>query len=320
MKRVFSLILACGFAAPFMAVASELVGSNQRLSGIWGSDRITNIPFWKSGFGELWTYLQGSHYFSYGVAIAIIAMILAFGAHYMAVGPKEFDEEGGKVYAFSVFMRIVHLIAAVSWTVLIPTGVIMMWGESFGGGFFVRLMKNLHGIATILFAISIVPMFVAWFYRMLPRLYDIKWMLIVGGYLSKKKRPIYAGKYNAGQKIWFWVAMLGGAIMIVTGAEMYLLDVTTPGASYFGLTQIEVLRLCALTHNILGIGVAMFFLVHIYMAVFAIKGSIHSIITGYKPEEEVYILHHYWYQELLKKGKIQKSEWENVYPKLASIY
>ncbi|MPB71754.1 formate dehydrogenase subunit gamma, partial [Campylobacter fetus] len=223
----------------------------------------------------------------------------------------------GKIYAFSKYVRIIHLIAALSWIVLVPTGIIMMWGDSFGGGFFVRLVKNLHGLATILFAISIVPMLLMWGKRMLLSIYDIKWMMIVGGYLSKEKHPVPAGKFNAGQKSWFWVAVGGGFVMILTGAAMYFLDFNTPIlSSTFGLTQIEILRLSAIVHNVLGIVCAVFLLVHIYMAVFAIKGAIHSIITGYKEEEEVYILHHYWYQELVNKGLIKPSKFEAYHSNL----
>lgn len=297
--------------------ANQLEGINQGMSPIWDDNRLVGIDRYDSYFGSLWTYLQGNDYFSYGVAIAIIAVLIAFSTHYMVVGPKHFDHHSGKVYAFSKYVRLVHLIAAISWVILVPTGVIMMWGDLFGGGFFVRLMKNLHGIATILFAISIVPMFLMWGKRMLLSLYDIKWMMIVGGYLSKIKNPVPAGKFNAGQKAWFWVAMLGGFVMILTGAAMYFLNFNTPIlSSVFGLTQVEVLRLAAIVHNIIGIVCAVFLLVHIYMAVFAIKGAIHSIITGYKEEEEVYILHHYWYQELVKNGLMKPSKFEASYTNL----
>jgi len=42
----------------------------------------------------------------------------------------------------------------------------------------------------------------------------VKWMMIVGGYLSKEKKPIPAGKFNAGQKMWYWIATLGGMVMV----------------------------------------------------------------------------------------------------------
>ena len=186
-----------------------------------------------------------------------------------------------------------------------------------GGGAFVRFCKNAHGLATIAFAIAVMPMLVTWFWRMLPRAYDIKWMMIVGGYLSKKKRTIPAGKFNAGQKAWFWVATLGGIVMIATGASMFFLDYNIPEMrSALGMSQIEILRASAIIHNFLGAVCAVFLLVHIYMAVFAISGAIHSMIDGHKPEEEVYVLHHYWYRELLDKGQIAKSQFEAKYPRL----
>lgn len=305
------------FGLTRVAFAKEFIDQLQHNSPVWGEGRITNINPYYEGFGPIFTQWQGNDYFAMLAAVAIIAVIIAFIGHYAIVGPKIFSHHHGKIYAFSAFERLIHLIAAVTWVILVLTGLIMMFGEEFGGGFFVRLCKNLHGLATIGFSISIVPMFTFWFVRMLPAVYDLRWMMMVGGYLSKTKKPIPAGKFNAGQKAWFWVSMVGGFFMILTGASMFFLDYNIPALrEILGMSQIEILRISAIVHNILGVVCAVFLLVHIYMAVFAIKGSIHSIITGYKEEEEVYILHHYWYQELLKKGKIQRSTFEDQYTNL----
>jgi formate dehydrogenase subunit gamma len=133
---------------------------------------------------------------------------------------------------------------------------------------------------------------------------DLKWMMILGGYLNKDKKPVPAGRFNAGQKMWFWLATLGGFVMIATGAVMYYQDFKLEFVASFGLSQIDFLRASAIVHNILGMGVLALFLTHIYMSVFAIKGAIHSIITGYKEEEEVEILHSSFYKELKEKNKI----------------
>lgn len=147
-------------------------------------------------------------------------------------------------------------------------------------------MKELHGLATIPFAIVVIPMFLMWIKNMFLHLDDIKWLMIVGEYLSKVKNPVPAGKFNAGQKTWYWMATLGGIIMIVTGA------------------QIDILRASAIIHAIFALFIVILFFIHIYMAVFAIKGAIHSIINGYKEEEEVKILHSSWYKKLKEKGKV----------------
>lgn len=277
--------------------SSLLIASDLTTSG-----RVENITNYK--LGHLWTLLA-STYITPLALIVLIAVLAAFSLHYMVIGPKSFSHEGKKIYAFSLFERSFHFIAAISWIILVPTGLIIMNGHFFGGGVFVRACKNLHGIATILFFISIIPMFFCWIRRMLPAGYDIKWLMIVGGYLSKVKKPVPAGKFNFGQKMWYYVAVFGGAVMIITGAFMFFLDFQSDFLqSTFGLTHINILRLSAITHNILGILCATMFFVHLYMAVFAIKGSIHSMITGYKEEEEVYILHSYWYKELTRDKKI----------------
>jgi len=53
----------------------------------------------------------------------------------------------------------------------------------------------------------------------------------------------------------------------------------------------------------MGFVVLAIFITHIYMSMFAIKGAVHSIITGYVEEEEVKILHSTWYKKLKDQGK-----------------
>ena len=109
---------------------------------------------------------------------------------------------------------------------------------------------------------------------------DIAWLFILGGYLSKKKKPVPAGKFNAGQKMWFWLATVGGGIMAYTGWYLYTFNAVT-----------DQLRIMSLIHSFLGATLVALFLVHLYMSLFAIKGAITSMINGYKPREEVEILH-----------------------------
>ena len=164
--------------------------------------------------------------------------------------------------------------------------------------------RVLHGYATILFCISVVPMFVFWMVDMLPAWYDIKWVFILGGYLQKGKREVPAGKFNAGQKMWFWFSTLGGVVMILTGAAMYFQDFNLGIAGLLGLTQIDLLRASAILHNILAIAIVALFFTHVYMSLFAIKGAVHSIISGDKEEDEVKHLHSMYYKKLKREQKI----------------
>jgi len=255
-----------------------------------------------SHLGDLFVYLQTKLFENAYLSIVIIVP-LVFLVHYLVIGPKKFKHDGKKYYVFSLFNRVVHGMAAISFIIIVPTGLIMMFGSTFGGGEFVKACKELHAVATVLFMVSVVPMFIMWLKNMLFTAEDIKWFMILGGYLSKEKKPVPAGKFNAGQKMWFWVCTIGGIMMIFTGVTMYVADLNLAVLTMFGLTKIEMLRLCIIAHNIVGLAMTALFFTHIYMSIFAIKGAIASIINGYKEEEEMAILHSSYYKEIQKDKK-----------------
>ena len=230
-------------------------------------------------YGKLFTFLQGEWFWKIFLVI-ITAVPTVFFLHYMIVGAKHFDHDGPKVYFFSLFTRIVHFVASISFTLLVITGLMIVFGSFLGGGGLIRIARYTHLVSAIVFALPCLLMFIIWVKDMLPQLHDIHWMFILGGYLSKKKKPVPASKFNAGQKMYFWFAIFGGGVMAYTGYIIWGM-----GAA------IETVRLYAILHNVLGMGIVAFYLTHVYMSVFAIAGSLESMKTGYKPKEEVDILH-----------------------------
>ncbi|TKB09428.1 formate dehydrogenase subunit gamma [Desulforhopalus sp. IMCC35007] len=296
-KIIFSII------TPLILASAAYAADSQ----IWGEMILSNIKAYGEvssfSLGPLFVLLQ-SAYFSKIFLVVVLAVPTVFLLHYLIIGPKVFSHDGDKIYVFSLFQRIIHLIAAVAFLILIPTGLMIIFGKYLGGGSLVLGARYLHGVATLMFIVSVIPMFLFWLIEMLPTLDDIKWVFILGGYLSKEIKEIPAGKFNAGQKMWFWVASLGGVVMIATGAAMYLQDFNYNIAASFGLSQIDFLRASALIHNVLAVLITAFFFTHAYMSLFAIKGAIHSIITGYKENDEVKYLHSSFYKKLKKQGQI----------------
>lgn len=295
--RIF-MLLSLYFPAVFAAGGSQ----------IWDSGRVANISTYGQAetykLGQWFTFLQ-NEYFAKIFLIILIAVPALFALHFMVIGPMRFSHEGKKIFTFSLFNRIVHWTAAVAFLMLVPTGFIIMFGKTFGGGTFVLFARYIHDVGTVVFTLAVLPMFFMWVTRMIIAFDDFKWLLIFGGYLSKKKKPIPAGKFNSGQKTWFWLATCGGIIMILTGAAMFFMDFdSTPLQDLTGLSHIDILRLSAMIHNILGMAMVILFFVHLYMSLFAIKGAVSSMLTGYKHEEEVKIMHSSWYRELKEKGKV----------------
>ncbi|MDR3629147.1 MAG: formate dehydrogenase subunit gamma [Desulfocapsaceae bacterium] len=297
MKKYWFVLITSLLAASIASAADSRIWGGMILANIlaYGQEHATRL-------GPLFTTLQ-AFYFRKIFAGVLLCVPAAFLVHYLVLGQKVFSHDGEKIFVFSVFKRLVHWLAALAFIILIPTGLMMVFGRYLGGGTLVATARHLHGVGTVVFLVAVIPMFLFWVAEMLPTRDDMRWVLMAGGYLSRAKQEIPAGKFNAGQKMWFWMVTLGGSGMIATGAALYLQDFDYGAASLLGLSQIDLLRFCAIVHNFLAMAIIANFITHVYMALFAIKGVISSMITGYKEEEEVRFLHSSFYKKL--KGQRQ---------------
>ncbi len=271
--------------------SSVLLGEGLSAERLTSGESITGIRA-INGLGELFTILQGK-YFAIIFLCVILFVPLAFFGHYKAIGARHYNHNS-KLRVFSKYNILVHWFAAVPCIVICVTGLMMVFGAYLGGGALVRFARDLHGLCTPIFAVFGTLMFAMWVKDCLPKMHDIKWFAIMGGYLDKANRVIPAHKFNAGQKIWFWIATMGGAVMIITGAIMF-----------FQCANINALRLTAMIHNVMGFAFWAMLITHIYMAAFAIEGAIESILNGNMGEEEVSMLHSLYYEDLKKSGKLE---------------
>ncbi|PAF43924.1 formate dehydrogenase subunit gamma [Helicobacter sp. 11S03491-1] len=279
-----------GISSPTAGVVS---GSVMQMHGVSvgaldSGDKITGIRG-ISGLGQIFTLLQNKFFAPIFLGI-IIVVIAAFFGHYKIIGSRKFNHHGKKFKVFSKYNIFVHWGAAIPFVIICVTGLMMVFGDKLGGGLLIRSAKNIHFIATFVFIVFGILMFLMWLKPSLFKLYDIGWFKIMGGYLSQAKNPVPAGKFNAGQKIWFWIATLGGFIMAATGLIMHY---------FYG--DINFLRLTAIIHNVLGFGVIAMLITHIYMSIFAIEGALDSILDGNMSEEELAIMHSFYYKELIAK-------------------
>ncbi len=312
MKKI--LLLCFSF---FGLYAREFLGKVPLVSqntGVYDGTSRLNSPellhniFQYQNWGEFFVNLQ-VHWFRLLFAIILVGVILVFAIHYLIIGKKVFNENCPSVLVYPLFQRVIHWIAALSFVLIVPTGLIMMFGKYFGGGEFVRISRYIHNIGTVVFIIVFIPLFYIWVKEMILSFrIDAKWIFILGGYLKKKHIKVPAGKFNFGQKTWFWMAILGGFVMIISGAAMYFQDFNIPVLNRLNLDQIDLLRIMAILHNFVGMAILALFITHLYMSLFAIKGSLHSMITGYKSVHELKYLNSSYYKKLLTKGFISEDK------------
>ncbi|NPB09944.1 MAG: formate dehydrogenase subunit gamma [Thermodesulfobacteria bacterium] len=210
-----------------------------------------------------------------------------FLLHFLIFGPKRFSRGEQLVPYYGAVTRLFHWIAALCFTCLFLSGLAVLFAKSLGAGSFVRTLRVLHLVAGFGFFGAIIPLFLIWWRDMLPASYDLSWFLSLGGYLSRKKEPVPAGKFNAGQKLWFWLATVGGVVMFYTGFYLYRFE-----------APVATLRTYLIIHNVLALILTAFFITHLYMTLFAVKGALKSMITGRKGLEEIKYLHPKFLEEV----------------------
>ncbi len=298
MRRNYLPILALNMGIALMSIAIFLtflpLAGAREFGNFAGGHFITDYqeimsavvtPDWQ-GSGQLFIMLQHK-LFTPLFAAVLIVMALLFAAHYLFVGAKKFSHEGKQIFYYSLLCRFIHALVALSFTVLTLSGLMIIFGKFFHGGSLVQAARFLHAPAAVVFLPTVFVLFLLWVKDMLPAADDLDWLLVFGGYLTKKKMVVPAGKFNPGQKSWFWLAVGGGAVMAVTGYYLFSFAIDVPG-----------IRLAAIIHNFLGVVLLAMFMIHLYMAIFAVKGSLQSMLTGNKSTEEVAIMHNNYYKKI----------------------
>lgn len=183
----------------------------------------------------------------------------------------------------SVAQRVIHWIHGISFVILGLTGLALFHKSLFGltsifGG--VDSSRQIHRIFAWIFTFN-MPLFIAVWFKdcgIIDAL-DLKWVARgFGGYLPIKS--LYAGcppagKFNAGQKMFYWTAVLGGILFIISGfILMYPL----------GLSK-QLVRLSYILHDLATIGTITFFFAHLYLGTIGAPGSLRAIFQGNVGEE-----------------------------------
>jgi formate dehydrogenase subunit gamma len=267
-----------------------------------GNQGYTSIPGREVGVlvqsaGETWRQLRnGPVTFYGGWLIVIVLLILA--AIYFAKGPvKLHDKPSGRMLErFTLAQRWAHWTMGISFVVLGLTGLTILFGKYvllpvIGYTLFAwltSLAKNLHNFVAPLFAVSL-PVFIVMFIRdNLPKGYDFGWFLKAPGFFAGKH--IASGRFNAGEKAWFWGGVVVLSIaLVVSGAILLFPNFDQVRAT---MQQASVVHMSA---AVLVISAA---LGHIYLGTIGVEGAYQAMRTGYVDEVWAKEHHEYWYDEV----------------------
>jgi formate dehydrogenase subunit gamma len=158
--------------------------------------------------------------------VSILGMLALLSVFFAVRGKIRIDAgfSGRTVTRFGSFERFVHWLTAGCFIILALSGLNLTFGKALvapllGDATFAALAgwgKIAHNYLSFPFMFGLVLMFVVWVKDNIPGKLDLEWLKAGGGILKKGLHPP-APRFNAGQKGIFWIVIIGGVAMSVSG-------------------------------------------------------------------------------------------------------
>lgn len=318
------LVFAYAFAGTFMAsptldntaaaqsggtVPGQSLGSSSDAE-IWrqirkGKQGNVSIQDKKSGImiqseGESWRALRNGPLSTYGTwaIIGIIALLALFFTFRGRI-PIEAGASGQTVQRFKGLERFAHWLLANCFIILALTGLNLMYGryvlkpfigaEAFST--ITLLGKYAHNYVGFAFMVALVLIVALWIKENIPNKFDLAWIAKAGGLFSKGSHPP-AKKFNAGQKILFWLVVLGGISISASGValmfpfEFSMFSGTNAVLNLVGfnlptdLSPMQEMQYAQLWHAIVALALVVVIIGHIYIGTVGMEGAFDAMGNG----------------------------------------
>jgi formate dehydrogenase subunit gamma len=212
-------------------------------------------------------------------AIAILGMLAALVIFYLSRGMVKIEggRSGRTLLRFNAFERLVHWMTATCFVVLALSGLNITFGRALllpliGPGAFSewsQWAKFGHNYLSFPFTLGVVLIFLMWLAGNIPSARDVEWVKQGGGLVGGKHPP--AGRFNAGQKLIYWIVIVGGTAAAVTG---YLLMFP------FYATDIAGMQVAQIVHGCVAVLFVAAMLGHIYIGTIGMEGAFEGMGTG----------------------------------------
>ena len=250
------------------------------------------------------------------IVLGFIALVALFfvvrGRIKIEAGPS-----GQTMERFNAVERFTHWITAVSFIILALTGLNLLYGRHvllpvLGPDVFAAISmagKYAHNYLAFPFMLGLVLMVLLWIRHNIPNRYDLIWIAEFGGLFSKHKHPP-SRKFNAGQKVIFWVVILGGASLSLSGIALLFpftlswWQGTFSALNVIGLnlptaiTPMEEQQLSQIWHAFVGVVMIGIIIGHIYIGSLGMEGAFAAMGSGQVDENWAREHHSVWVAEV----------------------
>jgi formate dehydrogenase subunit gamma len=212
-------------------------------------------------------------------AIFILGMLAVLVIFYLTRGMVKMEggRSGRTIIRFNEFERAVHWMTASCFVILALSGLNITFGRSLllpllGLDAFSVISqwgKYAHNYLSFPFTIGTVLIFLMWVGGNIPNRVDTEWLKRGGGIVGHDHPP--AERFNAGQKLIYWIVIIGGSAVAISG---YLLMFPFYGTGIAGM------QLAQIVHGIVAVLFVAAMLGHIYIGTVGMEGAFEGMGTG----------------------------------------
>ena len=321
-----AIVLLFALAHPAAAQLSfkptaEAVQEDKLLNALKDGDKIsgrisipdTNAANLIQPAGRDWRDFQRSKLPIIG-GVAILGMLVLLAIFLMVRGRIRVDHgfSGIKILRFASFERFTHWLTASCFIVLALSGLNISFGRIlimplFGAEAFATMStyaKYAHDYLAFPFMLGLVIMFLIWIKDNIPGMVDLEWIKQGGGILSNGQHPP-AKRFNAGQKGIFWIVIIGGSLMSLSG--WFLLFPYLPA-------NVTMMQFWTVIHAVIAMLFIAAMLAHIYIGSIGMEGAFDAMGTGEVDLNWAMEHHSLWVAEEQAKGQAPSSSAPRAVP------
>ena len=250
--------------------------------------------------GQDWSYFHEVTLRWIG-GIVILGMLAVLVLFYLSRGMVKIQNgrSGRKIVRFSTYERFIHWMTATCFIILAISGLNITFGKPLllpliGPDAFTdwsQWAKYAHNYLSFPFTIGVFAIFLMWVGGNIPNHVDSEWLKRGGGIVGDDHPP--AQRFNAGQKLIYWIVVLGGSAVAVTG---YLLMFP-----FYG-TSIQGMQLAEIVHGVVSVLFVAAMFGHIYIGTIGMEGAFEAMGEGTVDVNWAKQHHSLWLQEEAQKG------------------
>lgn len=278
-----------GDTLPMLRDSAEVIGIS---SLPYVNANLFERPFardWRLGMASVANHIGGFAILGFSL---LLALMLAIRGRVPIVSGKS----GRTVKRFGLLERATHWMTALSFIMLALTGLLIAYGSSPVLPFDDEVLGPTGWLAAWghmmffpPFALGIVLMAIMWIGRNLPSRLDAAWLARGGGFFTDSHDHPPAKKFNAGQKVTFWCAFLGGGLLVATGVTLMF---------PFYWLGLEGMSWAVLIHAVLALLMIAIFIGHIYIGTVGMQGAFWAMWSGRVDRNWAEEHHSLWLEDL----------------------